>query len=155
MHPQHWSSLNFRCVKLVMNTVATEAIGCVVLIDGLIDETQMYSFNNVHLIWVNRRSVAYLSHGGTSTSHLICSLSYYGQNRFCVHWLYLICNKLTFLLPVFMHLTSLRIDSGSPSLPSRWKRSLNFALVSNSDCCNDFGFSTLSLSVFRSFSCTR
>ena len=43
----------FRCVKIVLNTVATEASSCVVLINGLIDETQMYGTNNVHLISVN------------------------------------------------------------------------------------------------------
>ena len=35
---------------MVLNTVATEASGCVVLINGLIDETQMYATNNVLLI---------------------------------------------------------------------------------------------------------
>ena len=55
MHPQHYSSVKFRRVKIVLNTLATEASSCFVLINGIFDEAQMYGTTNVHLIWVNSR----------------------------------------------------------------------------------------------------
>ena len=45
---QHYSCVKIRCVKTVINAVATEASCCVVLIGGLIDETQMDSINTKH-----------------------------------------------------------------------------------------------------------
>ena len=115
----------------------------------------MYGTNNVHLIWVNRKSVAYLSHGGppppTWSAHPLTNDKIFFVCIDCT-WFR---NNFTFLLPTFMHLTRLRMDSGSPSLPSRWNRLINIAPISNSDCCNDFGFSTSSLSVLGSLRCTR
>ena len=48
-------SATFRCVKIVLNTVATESSCCFVLINGLFDENQMNGTNNVHLMWVNTK----------------------------------------------------------------------------------------------------
>ena len=47
--------MNFRCVQIVLNTVATEASSCFVLMNRIFDEAQMYAITNVHLIWVNTR----------------------------------------------------------------------------------------------------
>ena len=39
---QLYSSVKFRCVEIVLNTVPTKASSCFVLISGLFDETRMY-----------------------------------------------------------------------------------------------------------------
>ena len=38
--------MKIRCVKKVVNTVATKRSCCIILINGFIDETQNYEINN-------------------------------------------------------------------------------------------------------------
>ena len=58
LHPQHYLSVNFRCMKMELNTVATEERWCFSLMTGIFNETQMYDTNNFHLIWMNTRKSA-------------------------------------------------------------------------------------------------
>ena len=58
LHSQHYLSVENMCRKKKLNTVATEASSCFLLINGLFDETQMHGTNNVHLFWVNTRKNA-------------------------------------------------------------------------------------------------
>ena len=46
LHFEHYSSAKNRCAKTVLNTAATEANCCVILIFGIFDEAEMYDTNN-------------------------------------------------------------------------------------------------------------
>ena len=68
MHSQHYSSVKFKRVKIVLNTVATEASSCFNLMSGELVAVEMYDTNNKRSLdlsevkkerWLNFWKIAY------------------------------------------------------------------------------------------------